>query len=288
MSMSGWAARQSASGSNVRGALEWAAQVVGPLVSTGRVAAMPWSTSIFVTSARGQFWLKIAAPHTAHREVTVLRMLSETSSRGFPHLSHSSVDDGYLLTEHVDGRALEAHEMKRAFRVVQNLASEAARVGIQDVLPHLTVADAAQLVASALQTTPSRLDDPELARGVVFRLRSMTDKFDAADIALSDRQLVHGDLHAGNAIVTFDNEVVVLDWAEARYGSRVWDASMALNEITDRCGLSSVFLGSLKSLLDLLDDDSSHEEGFPLSVRYRLLMHRSTLARKLLRSSFAP
>jgi Phosphotransferase enzyme family len=209
--------------SGVRELLEWAS---GQVDLTGRpVQCKTWNLSALfrLPTADGTVWLK-AVPGFAAAERAAIGAFAEVDPGLVPAVLASG--PGRLLLADVPGADCWDASPQVAADAVGRLATAQSRIGppplgVPDRRPHILAAAVGDL-----------LDGPvgaELTPAEVRAARSLQPRWEMlAECGLPDT-VVHGDFHPGNWRRAVGAPVVLLDFADAHWGSPVLDGLRAID-----------------------------------------------------------
>lgn len=256
--------------------LVWAHARLGTTYTGDPIQAtvLPWSATARLTVDDRRYWVKCGLLANSAVEASVLSAAREKGIAAVPVLIDYLADLGGLLLAEVG----HSHSTQSPAEVLSTRADISHALADVDV-PALTAAGCAERCA----TDPIGWLEPQvrsrLAETVAMRQRQIADLDDR--LSADSPQLVHGDLHPGNVLVT-DAGPVLLDWADAARGSPRWDAA------TYACAMDSQstspvekVLAGLKEIADfLVVPTPSERSGYSIDLT-RIRQHINDRAEQL-------
>jgi hypothetical protein len=208
---------------------------------------LPWSATAQLIDGSGRYWVKVADPSKTTTESRILCTARSLQLTTVPSLLAVNIELGALVLAHVvadghdqgPGRVLET--LRETSRVLSGRRHELR-------LESLTAAGCAARISALCD--PGGSGQHWLGQNGADQLRAVLR--DAADALCGldqrladDHQVLHGDCHAGNVLWRRSGPLLV-DWADAAFGSPQWDRAMVFAGATHRV------LGDLKGVSDLL------------------------------------
>jgi len=226
---------------------------------------LPWSATCRLNVSGGSYWLKVGVPAKIGVETRILSAARELSLPGLPRLYAFSSEANALLLAEVQGPG-GAVPPEQVIAVKLDIGRALAdRVDRLD-LPLITATSITELLAEACRSRANGWLDADVTDRLSKKIIENRPGIKLLDAELAGSfDIVHGDLHTGNALQSQDGPVI-LDWSDAGYGSRSWDDAYIYgirerNGLDERAATSAAgiknhvkysLMSSLKGLADLL------------------------------------
>jgi len=272
-------------------AVDWARDALNrPAFVQLNTTVMPWSATARLVDGPVAYWVKIAHPANALTEARILMIGNENGLTALPTLAAFNPGLDALLVEHISG---DGHEYS-ATTVLNTLATVSAtlaRHADELQLNTLTATSCAEGIASLCTNENGEQSwlDGSVASQLAAAIGASRSALFALDHFLGPQKTVlHGDLHLGN-VIRGRSGPVLLDWADAAYGSPLWDESMFGLSVIDSHGgdrepFPCAILADLKGMLDFLSTPRCEDElALPLPL-YRVHEWMTARARSLMLS----
>lgn len=236
-------------------AIAWAGlELGGRELARSRTRVLPWSATARLDLGNQSYWIKVSPPGSSATESRILTIARDRRITAVPTLVGSSEEFDALLIEHVpsgsDCPPLPDLLMMRS-QVCTELDQDVQGL---DLAP-LSVAGCVEAIRSSPRGHRTWVDDQTR-----LNLDKAVDE-SSAGLAVLEAQLgrvrgvVHGDFHPGN-VISSPCGPVIIDWADAAYGSPTWD--VATMEVAKgprpgaRLDSTTAALAGLKEISDFL------------------------------------
>ncbi len=213
---------------------------------------LPWSATARLDLGHESWWLKVSPPANSAAESRILTIARDRQITTVPTLVGSSDELNALLIEHVASGS--GCPPLPDLLLMRNQVCTQLDHDVQPLdLAPLSVAGCIETIRSSPQGQHSWIEDQTR-----LNLDKVVDE-SSAGLAMLEARLggmrgvVHGDFHPGN-VLTAPRGPVIIDWADAAYGSPIWDMATMEMAHAPQPGADSATaaLAGLKEISDFL------------------------------------